>query len=432
MRSHILLRERIFDRPLLCTDTYANIVVSVLAERLGVEPMVSQEAISTSRRPAFDPIYDRSTGIVQYPIVGSMVHRGGDLEAASGMQSYTQLQNDLDAYSRTMGVKGILLDLDTPGGEAAGIVELAQWVQDTNDRMPIWAVANTRACSGGYWLAAACGRITAAPMASVGSIGVVTMHQDVSAALEKRGVVTTMIYAGEHKVDGNPYGALPLDVKAKIQAEVDDLYRQFVAAVADMRGLDESAVRATEAGVFSPEQALDLKLVDAIGTRAEALSQFSNFVNRSLVPGVSLETVQMEKLFTQDDLNKVRLEATEAGRVEGVKLGHAEAVKNVGAALTVIAPGNAAIETFCETLKDGGSVDLAQKVAMRVSVAMAPVAGVTTVKDVTSTVSDPKAVEAILAAASPNVKNGDDQVLTDQEKRRLEIQTNLKGFKRVA
>lgn len=268
---------RLFNRPLLCTATYASAVATALADRLNIEPLVSQSDVQSYVRPAFKPALN--SGIATYPIVGSMVHRGGYLEAASGMQSYTQIQNDIAGMIADPKVRGILLDLDTPGGEAAGIVETAAFIQQAARSKPIWAIANTSACSGGYWLAAACSRIVAAPMASVGSIGVVTMHQDVSAALEKRGVVTTMIYAGQHKVDGNPYGALPPDVKAAIQADIDGLYATFIAAVSDMRGLDQSAVRATEADVFGADDAYLYGLVDGRGTLGETLASFARVLD---------------------------------------------------------------------------------------------------------------------------------------------------------
>ena len=304
-------RARLFGTPLLLTTTYAEVVVSVLADRLGVEPVVGRSTVDAfSRpkrirasvasvlnrpaagryvRPGNEPSFDPRTGIATYPIVGSMVHRGDGVDALSGIQSYTALQRDLGVLLDSPKVRAILLDLDTPGGEAAGIVELSDWIRAARDEKPIWALANTSACSGGYWIASACSRIVAAPMSSVGSIGVVTMHTDVSKAAEKRGLVHTFIHAGKHKVDGHPYAPLPDDVRAEIQAGVDSLYDTFVSTVAELRGLDGKAVRATEAAIFGPDAAMSLGLVDSVGTLGQTLAALADALDRSPAkPGATL------------------------------------------------------------------------------------------------------------------------------------------------
>ena len=129
-------------------------------------------------RGAFKPLYAEGPG--------TAMRQPNSVDALSGIQSYTAIQRELGVLLDSPKVRGILLDLDTPGGEAAGLVELADWIKAARDEKPIWALANTSACSGGYWIASACSRIVAAPMSSVGSIGVVTMHTDVSKAMDIR------------------------------------------------------------------------------------------------------------------------------------------------------------------------------------------------------------------------------------------------------
>jgi hypothetical protein len=89
------------------------------------------------------------------------------------------------------------------------------------------------------------------------------------------GVKVTFIFAGKHKVDGNAYEPLPADVKARIQERIDELYGIFVGTVAQNRGLDEQAVRDTEALTFTASQATSNGLADAIGTLDDALAAFA-------------------------------------------------------------------------------------------------------------------------------------------------------------
>jgi ClpP class serine protease len=96
---------------------------------------------------------------------------------------------------------------------------------------------------------------------------------DRSAAVEKAGLKPTLLHAGAYKIDGSPFAALPDDARASIQASIDGVYDLFVSSVAQHRkGLDAAAVRATEAGVFMGQAAVDAKLADAVGTLEAVMS----------------------------------------------------------------------------------------------------------------------------------------------------------------
>src|SRR5690606_35412971 len=105
----------------------------------------------------------------------------------------------------------------------------------------------------------------------VGSIGVVTSHVDMSKMMDDIGYKITFIHAGKHKVDGNSYESLKPEVKERIQARINELYDVFVATVARNRGLDEQAVRDTEALTFSPSEAMSKGLADSVGPLDDAV-----------------------------------------------------------------------------------------------------------------------------------------------------------------
>ncbi len=279
------IATRLINVPLLITPEYGSVVTSVLADRIGVHSKVSDELIKSYVRPNSSQTLDERNGIVTLPIVGGLIHRGGELEAMSGMQSYTRLHNRLEALFASDDVRGILLDIDSGGGEAAGLAELVDWLPKASKQAgkPVWGIANTSAGSAAYWLASATGRLFASHHSRVGSIGVYVQHVDMSKAVEKRGLVVSFIYAGDHKIDGNPFGPLPDGVRASIQSSVDRLYSDFVSAVATNRGLDEKVVRATQAKVYGAEDARAIGLVDGIGGLGSVLTAFAEYLRPSQV-----------------------------------------------------------------------------------------------------------------------------------------------------
>jgi signal peptide peptidase SppA len=416
------VRERLFGRPLLLTPEYANVVVSALAERLNVETLVSGDTLEKYRRPNDRAVLDRRNGIVTYPIVGSMVHRGDGVSADSGVQSYTAMQNDLTALIEDKAVRGILLDLDTPGGEAAGLTEFTDFIMEARREKPIWGIANTSACSGGMWLAAACTKMFATKMSSIGSIGVVTMHTDMSKALEKKGIVTTYIYAGKHKVDGNSSAPLTDEVRAGVQAHVDQLYDQFVGAVADMRGIDEKTVRKTEAGVFSPEAALEIGLIDHVGSLGNTLKAFhEELAGPKYMPGYKHEDHMAD--FTQADIDRARTEGHAAGVLEGVKTERDGLI----VALTSLSKEDPKIGLFVEGLQDNLSAATAAKFAAKVSAA-APKVEVADVAAPAKTATAAQ-VDAFMASNAPNVSDASVSTDVDPRAARLaEINGSMKAF----
>ena len=270
MPALLHLRTRLVGTPLLVTAEAAAVITSALADRFDLQPSVAD--VSRYRRPARNPTFERSSGIAVLPIVGSLVHRGEGIDALSGLVSYTALQNDLGALLDNPAVRGILLDIDSGGGEAAGLYELGEFIRQARIEKPIWAIANTMAASAAYWLASSAERVIAVPQSYVGSIGVVVLHTDVSAAMEKRGIVSTFIFAGSHKIDGNPFEPLPASVERSIQARVNTLYDEFVRMVARNRSITLKSVRDTEAAMFDPEKAVELGLIDAVGTFGAAMA----------------------------------------------------------------------------------------------------------------------------------------------------------------
>lgn len=275
------LLGRLGNEPWLLSPTFFGIPATIRAMLSG---NVSQDATleDTSLRfggtvESSKPYLTVGTAAV-IPVHGTLLNRFG---AAWGfVTGYDYIRTAFNAALADPSVKGIVFDVNSPGGDAQGCFEVCDVIRAGRSVKPSVALVNANAMSGAYAIASAAGAIVAMPSARVGSVGVVTMHVDYSKALENDGVKVSFIYAGDHKVDGNPYEPLPKSVKNAIQSRVDSLYATFVGQVARNRGLDEEAVRKTEAAVYDAEQALEAGLIDRI---EDATTAFASFM-QSLSP----------------------------------------------------------------------------------------------------------------------------------------------------
>ncbi|SFI85186.1 S49 family peptidase [Methylobacterium brachiatum] len=228
-----------------------------------------------SRRPL--PYRRTAEGVAIITLVGEWVNRGGYVGASSGVISYEGFKYQLEMVGADARTKAVLLDMESPGGEAVGAFEAAAAVRRLALTKPVWALVNGLAASAAYAIASAATRIVSMPTGISGSIGVVLAHFDYSKMLENEGIKPTFIHAGANKVDANPYQALPAAVRDKLQAEVNTFYDLFVETVAAGRqGLTATAIRGTEAGTFMGAEALELGLIDALGTFESVLGEMSS------------------------------------------------------------------------------------------------------------------------------------------------------------
>lgn len=225
------------------------------------------------RLPSARSTYDVTPeGIAVIPVFGTLVRRTVGLEAQSGLTSYASLGQQLAEAVADPKVKAILLDVDSPGGEAGGVFDLADQLFAARKAKPIWAVANEEAFSAAYAIAAAASKIYVSRTGGVGSIGVIAVHLDQSQAEADAGLKYTAIYAGARKNELSPHEPLSDPARASLQTEVDRVYEMFVATVARARGFAPDAVKATEAALFFGADAVAAGLADKLGTFDDALA----------------------------------------------------------------------------------------------------------------------------------------------------------------
>lgn len=208
-------------------------------------------------------------GIAVIPVRGTLVKKSSFADATSGLQSYARIASQFSAALKNPDVRGILLDINSPGGETHGMFDLADTIYSARGDKPIYAVANDAALSAAYLVASAADKIFVTRTGAVGSVGVFSCHIDQSGADEKKGLTFTYVYSGAKKINGNPHAPLSEEAKDDAQEETDRQYGMFVDAVARNRGASARQIAGTKAGVFTADSALPL-LADGVGNLGDA------------------------------------------------------------------------------------------------------------------------------------------------------------------
>lgn len=208
-------------------------------------------------------------GVAVIPIQGAIAKRMNLMSEISGGTSTQLAARDLQTALDDPAVKGIILNIDSPGGTIDGTAELADAVYAARGMKPVVAYSDGMICSAAYWIASACQSIhISGDTNTVGSIGVVAGHRDYSGAEAKAGVKTTEITAGQYKRIASQYEPLSDAGRADIQARVDYQYQVFVDTVARNRGVSVETVLndMADGKLFIGKQAIDAGLVDGAST----------------------------------------------------------------------------------------------------------------------------------------------------------------------
>ena len=293
---HARIAARAFNTPLLVEPTKAMAFLSGLGPRIlgrQVEMVDGDDAAAgTATLPARagilagrlteslqqhgDAPYPIVDGIAVIEISGVLIHRGGWIGQSSGQTSYEGIAAQIEAAARDASVLAVALEIDSFGGEVAGVFDLADQVRALRRDKPVWAFIAEHAFSAGYALASQADRILLPRTGTVGSIGVVVMHADLSGQLDQDGVRVTMIHSGQHKVDGNPYEPLPESVRDDIQREIDVLRVIFTETVAAGRAgrLNQEAALATEAATYRGVDAVSAGLADEVIDLTRGFARF--------------------------------------------------------------------------------------------------------------------------------------------------------------
>jgi signal peptide peptidase SppA len=218
------------------------------------------------------------------PVQGVIGERMNLLDDISGGTSSELISKQFSQMLNDGAIKAIIFDINSPGGVARSIQELGTEIYQARGIKPIVAVVNTCAASAAYWLASQAEELVVTPSGQAGSIGVYTVHEDVSEMLAKEGIKETLIYSGEYKVMGNSFEPLGDEAKSIMQQRVDELAASFVRDVARGRNVSLAQVndRFGQGLMFDAEDLVDRGMADTIATMSETLERFGIVLNPAL------------------------------------------------------------------------------------------------------------------------------------------------------
>lgn len=261
--------------------------------------------------------YDGSLAIIN--ISGDLSNRYSPWNQFFGVVSYPEIRSALQMALLEPSATKIILNIDSNGGDAAGVDETSRMITQVDQAKPVVAHTSTKALSGGYWLGAAARKFYASKTAQVGSIGVLVIHGTQYRMLKEQGVDVTVFRAGTHKALGTPYEKLSSKASSDIQTRIDKLYGFFTEHVASGRGISLSNSASWANGkVFFADDARAQNLVDGIVYFDFIVEKLDNSSINALVSDIS----SGEKEIAAMSKNKEELSTAEvkAAQIEsGVK-----------------------------------------------------------------------------------------------------------------
>lgn len=276
-----LIGQHLFNVPLLLRPEKCEIVAAALLDHFGIAKLnridgtsmgvieLRQQAMDETAEPRAERrAYEVIDGVAIIPAQGSLSQRVAGLDPYSGLVGYNQIERKFDMAMADDGVRAILFDVDSPGGQVAGCFDLARKIAGMSARnggKPIVGAANEQACSAGYALLSACDEIHMPDTAIVGSIGVWTLLVDMTRNLDRDGIEITMVRAGDRKARGAWFEKADKETMSKLMAWVENTREQFAALVAENRNLPIDSVLEQEGDWFYGDEAGERGLVDGFG-----------------------------------------------------------------------------------------------------------------------------------------------------------------------
>lgn len=187
------------------------------------------------------------------------------------------------------GIKGVLFEIDSPGGSAVASREIAYGLKRISKPKMCWM--GDIAASGAYWIASACDHIMADPLTITGSIGATASYIEFSQLFEKYGITYEQITSGERKDIGTPFRNLTEEEREKLEYVINEIFNYFLKDVKKSRNLSEEQVEKISSGdIFLAKDAVELGLVDSLGTIQDAKDRAKEMIGDPYAEFVEFKT----------------------------------------------------------------------------------------------------------------------------------------------
>jgi len=212
-------------------------------------------------------------GVAVIPVAGPLVRYGNIFSRISGATSAEMLSLDFHSALENPEVRGIVLSVNSPGGQVDGIEELADLIYQARGQKPIVAHVSGIGASGAYWLASAADEVVTVRTAVLGSIGAVLGVADYRKQDEKLGVQRMeFVSSVSPKKRLDPMSE---EGAGEIQRMVDDIGEVFVGAVARNRGITREDVLARygQGGILVGDRAVEAGLADRVASLEDVIEE---------------------------------------------------------------------------------------------------------------------------------------------------------------
>ncbi|WP_211232578.1 signal peptide peptidase SppA [Brachyspira alvinipulli] len=254
---------------------FTLIIISIITGMISIflKPENKSVIISSSTLPNKTSLKD---GIAIIDLTGVITHVKRKTNLGIEFPSVTEeLMDDFDYYMKDDKVKAIVLQVDSPGGSLTSCEEALKYLQNLKEKYPKPIVASFRsmAASGGYYISMIADKIYANESTLTGSIGVISQFFNVSGLMDKYGVKMYTIKSGRNKDSLSPFREPREDELEYWQGMTEEFVAQFTNVVEQSRGdkIKEDRDNIFDGRVFSGKRALEIGLIDAIGTLQDAI-----------------------------------------------------------------------------------------------------------------------------------------------------------------
>jgi len=187
------------------------------------------------------------------------------------IMSADKIVKEIEAAQKDRNIKGVLLNVNSPGGAVPPSIEIAYAIKELQKHKPVIAYASGIMASGSYYSSIYAQKIIANPGSIVGSIGVIMQSANVKELMDTIGVKTQIVKQGTYKEAGTPTREWTKEEREELETLTKDTYDLFVSDVAKARGLKvEDAKKYADAHIFSSKRAKEVGLIDEIGVKSQA------------------------------------------------------------------------------------------------------------------------------------------------------------------
>ncbi len=248
--------------------------------------------------------------IAVIPLTGVITGTSGPL-TYGGVITAELVREQLRRAEEDASVKAIILRIDSPGGEVAPCQEILEEIEQFKQSKPVVVSMGSMAASGGYYISCEADKIVALPGTLTGSIGVIAQIPNLKGLFDKLGIEMQTFTGGEHKDMYAGYRNLTPEEQEIMQNLVDGYYEQFIAVVAESRGMDKEEVRNLATGqLYTGVEAKELGLVDELGGLDKAV-EVATELSGAVAPRVEYYKPRsisiLSELFKLSSLLKLRV-----------------------------------------------------------------------------------------------------------------------------